>query len=94
MIDTGFNGFLALSPDLVTQLGLPHIGRSRVLLANGREELLDLYEVTVLWDGQWRTVEADAAGADALAGMSLLYGYSLCLQAVEGGQVKIVGLSF
>ena len=47
VIDTGFNGFLTLSPALVRQLGLPHLGQSRVLLANGQEELLDLYEVTL-----------------------------------------------
>ena len=52
VIDTGFNGFLTLSPALVRQLGLLHIGQSRALLANGKEELLDLYEVTLLWDGQ------------------------------------------
>jgi clan AA aspartic protease len=92
VIDTGFNGFLTLSPALVGQLGLPHIGQSRVLLANGQEELLDLYEVTLLWDGQWRTVETDAADMDALVGMSLLYRYSVYVEAVEGGQVVIAPL--
>jgi clan AA aspartic protease len=89
VIDTGFNGFLTLSPALVRQLGLPHIGQSRVLLANGREEILDLYEVTLLWDGQWRTVETDATDTDALVGMSLLYRYSIYVEAVTGGQVVI-----
>ena len=92
VIDTGFNGFLTLSPALVRQLGLPHIGQSRVLLANGKEELLDLYEVTLLWDGPWRTVETDAADTDALVGMSLLYRYSVSVEAVEGGQVVIAAL--
>jgi clan AA aspartic protease len=92
MIDTGFNGFLTLSPALIRQLGLPHIGQSRALLANGQEELLDLYEVTLLWDGQWRTVETDAADMDALVGMSLLYRYSVYVEAVEGGQVVIEAL--
>jgi predicted aspartyl protease len=27
VIDTGFNGFLTLSPGLVRRLGLPHIGQ-------------------------------------------------------------------
>ncbi len=89
VIDTGFNGFLTLSPALVRQLSLTHLGQSRALLANGQEELLDLYEVTLLWDGQWRTVEADAADTDALVGMSLLYRYSVYIEAVEGGQVVI-----
>jgi len=92
VIDTGFNGFLTLSPALVRQLGLLHIGQSRALLANGQEELLDLYEVTLLWDGQWRTVETDAADTDALAGMSLLYRYSVYVEAVEGGQIVIAAL--
>jgi clan AA aspartic protease len=92
VIDTGFNGFLTLSPALVGQLDLPHIGQSRVLLANGQEELLDLYEVTLLWDGQWRTVETDAADTDTLVGMSLLYRYSVYVEAVGGGQVAIATL--
>ena len=67
-------------------------GQSRALLANGQEELLDLYEVTLLWDGQWRTVETDTADTDALVGMSLLYRYSVYVEAVEGGQVVIAAL--
>jgi predicted aspartyl protease len=92
VIDTGFNSFLTLSPALVRQLGLPHIGQSRALLANGKEEILDLYEVILLWDGQWQTVETDAADTAALVGMSLLYRYSVYVEAVEGGQVVIAAL--
>ena len=92
VIDTGFNGFLTLSPALIRQLSLTHLGQSRALLANGQEELLDLYEVTLLWDGQWRTVETDAADTDALVGMLLLYRYSVHIEAVEGGQVVIAAL--
>lgn len=93
VVDTGFNGFLTLSPPLVRRLGLPHIGQSRALLANGKEELLDLYEVTVLWDGHWRSVEADASGTDALLGMSLLYRYSVYVESVEGGALLIEAIS-
>ena len=92
VIDTGFNGFLTLSPALVRQLSLTHLGQSRALLANGKEELLDLYEVTLLWDGQWLTVETDAADTDALVGMSLLYRYSVYVEVIEGGQVEIEAL--
>lgn len=92
VIDTGFNGFLTLSPVLVQRLALPHLGQSRVLLANGQEEILDLYEVTLLWDGEWQTVETDAADTDALVGMALLNGYSLSVQVVAGGPVVIEAL--
>jgi len=89
IIDTGFNGFLILPPSLITVLGLPRLGRGRAVLANGSEALFDIYETTVIWDGQPRTVEMDAAGTEALVGMSLLYGYDLRIRVVEGGCVTI-----
>ena len=74
IIDTGFNGFLTLPPALVTALGLIRRSCGRALLANGSEELFDIYGVTVLWDGQQRYVEADAVDTTPLVGMSLLDG--------------------
>jgi len=89
VIDTGFNGFLTVSSALARRLGLLRIGRSRVRLASGQEEVLDLYEIEVLWDGQWRAVETDAAETDALVGMSLAYGYSVYVEVIESGCVVI-----
>jgi clan AA aspartic protease len=89
IIDTGFNGFLTLPPALVTALGLIRRSRGRALLANGSEELFDIYGVIVLWDGQRRYVEADAVDTTPLVGMSLLDGYDLHIQVTEGGQVVI-----
>lgn len=89
IIDTGFNGFLTLSPALVTALGLTRLSRGRVILANGREELFDIYGVTVLWDGQPRYVEADAVDTTPLVGMALLNGYDLYVQVMDGGRVVI-----
>ena len=89
MIDTGFNGFLTLPPALVTTLGLIRRSRGRALLANGSEELFDIYGVTVLWDGKQRYVEADAVDTTPLVGMSLLDGYDLHIQVANGGQVVI-----
>ena len=89
MIDTGFNGFLMLPPAPVIALGLMRRSRGRALLANGSEELFDIYGVTVLWDGQQRYVEADAVETTPLVGMSLLDGYDLYIQVADGGQVVI-----
>ncbi len=90
MIDTGFNGFLTLPSEIIKLLDLPYIGQGRVLLANGKEDLLDLYESTLLWDGEWRTVEADSAETDVLIGMALLHRYQLQIDVVENGQVLIM----
>jgi len=88
-IDTGFNGFLTLSPVLVGQLELSRMGRGRALLASGKEELFNIYEVDVYWDDRWLTVEAIEANTDALLGMALLYGCDLSIEAVVGGRVAI-----
>ncbi|RJP24953.1 MAG: clan AA aspartic protease [Candidatus Omnitrophota bacterium] len=92
VIDTGFNGFLTISPVLIRQLDLPHIGQTRALLANGKIEILDLYEVTLQWDDHWLTVESDAADMDVLVGMSLLNRFGIHVQVFEGGHVVIEAL--
>ena len=89
LIDTGFNGFLTLPPALITALGLTRRSRGRAQLANGREALIDIYGVTVFWDGQPQYVEADAVDTMPLVGMALLDGYDLHIQVTVGGQVVI-----
>ena len=54
VIDTGCNGFLTLPPAMVTELGLVFLTRGRAVLANGSEEVFEVYGVTVFWDGQPR----------------------------------------
>jgi clan AA aspartic protease len=89
IIDTGFNGFLTLPLALIITLGLTRLSRGRAFLANGSEELFDIYGVTVLWDGQQRYIEADAVDTTPLVGMSLLGGYDLHIQVADGGHVLI-----
>lgn len=92
VIDTGFNGFLTLPPEQVAALALPRLGSGRAILANGSEAVFDIHEVTVRWDGQLITVEADACGACPLVGMALLEGYKLRIEVVDGGRVTILVL--
>ena len=92
VIDTGFDGALTLPPALITTLGLPWRRRGRALLADGTDTLFDIYEALVVWDGTPRRIAVDAADTDPLIGMSLLYGYELAIQTVEGGSVMIQAL--
>jgi len=62
------------------------------VLADGSLHLFDVYAATVIWDGQARTVEIDAADSEPLVGMSLIYGYDLRIQAVDGGTVTLEAL--
>jgi clan AA aspartic protease len=92
IIDTGFTGFLTLPPLLVTTLGLSWLCGQPGILADGRVEYFDVYMATVIWDGQPRTVEVEAADTDPLVGMGLLEHHALRIDILNGGSVTITAL--
>ena len=92
IIDTGFDGWLSLPPDFIAALGLNWKRRGRALLADGSESIFDIYEATVVWDGQFLTIPIDEADSDPLVGMSLMEGYELNIQVINGGMVKLMKL--
>ena len=89
VIDTGFTGFLTVTPALAVELGLPFEGTARAMLADGSETTFPYYGVAILWDGRTRYVEADAADTTPLVGMRLLDGHSLYVKVENGGRVVI-----
>ncbi len=89
IVDTGFNGWLSLPPDFIAALGLRWQRRGRAILADGSEIVFDIYKATVIWDGQLLTIAVDEADSEPLIGMSLMYGYELTVQAVDGGTVTL-----
>ena len=92
ILDTGFNGSLTLPPALIAALGLPWRTRSLVILANGTNDLCDIYAATVIWDGRARHILVEAADTDPLVGMALLYGHDVHMQVIAGGSVSIEAL--
>jgi len=89
VVDTGFNGSLTLPPATIAALGLVWRNRGSAILTNGAVEECDIYTGVVLWDGQPHNILVEAADTDALVGMSLMYGYELTVQAVDGGTVTL-----
>lgn len=89
VIDTGYDGFLTLPPEIIESLGCPALGVGEATLADGRTEEFRIYEATVLWDGLPRILEVDESPAMTLLGMGLLQGYELQMQVVPGGSVTI-----
>ena len=61
-------------------------------LADGRVESFDVDVATVIWDGQPRTVEVEAADTEPLVGMSLLEHHALRIDVLNGGMVTITAL--
>ena len=93
VIDTGFDGWLTLPPDLVGRLGLARLGRERGILADGSVTFFHLHEATLIWDGSPRTIAVAVAVGAPLVGMGLLEGFELTIQAVHGGRVRIEALA-
>jgi hypothetical protein len=54
--------------------------------------LICLLTTSVIWDGQIQIIDVAASEADPLVGMSLLYGFKLQIEAIEGGTVTIEAL--
>ncbi len=89
VVDTGFNGYLTLPATLIQELGHVWRRRGRAMLADGSDSVFDIYEAVVTWDGGSRRIAVDEVECDPLVGMSLLYGFELTVQAVDGGRVLI-----
>lgn len=92
IIDTGFTGFLTLPPACITALGLSWLCRQPGILADGSVDIFDVYVATVMWDGQPRTVEVEAAVTEPLVGMSPLDRHSLRIDVLRGGVVTVSAL--
>ena len=89
VVDTGYQGFIALPPTMVAELALPFSHTTWMILADDTEASFAAHRATVLWDGQSREIDAHVAGATPLIGMLLLDGYSLRVDVKVGGRVVI-----
>ena len=89
VVDTGFNGYLTLPTPLIEALGLRPLRRGLAILADGSGISFDIHKAVVEWDGYPRRIAVSAADTDPLVGMSLLHGYELTVQIVDGGSVFI-----
>jgi clan AA aspartic protease len=89
VIDTGYTGYLSLPSEIITELNLSWTGIDRGTLGDGSEVTFDVYAARVIWDGEYRDIPINEAQTDPLVGISLLYGYDLHIQTIEGGNVTI-----
>jgi clan AA aspartic protease len=92
-IDTGFTGFLTLPVSVLVDLKLRAYRREEGILGDGSTCIFDVYRGLVIWDGELRRIDINESDTEPLVGMSLLYGYRMQLDAIEGGTVTIQALS-
>jgi clan AA aspartic protease len=89
ILDTGFNGWLSLPPDLIARLNLPWKRRGRAILGDGSDCVFNIYEAVIIWDNTLLTLPIDEADAEPLIGMSLMASYELKMQVYNGGRVEL-----
>jgi len=89
IVDTGFNGWLSLPPDLIAELNLKWKRRGRAILGDGSECVFNVYEAVVVWDDTLLIIPVDEANTEPLIGMSLMEGYELKIQVFEGGRIEL-----
>lgn len=92
VIDTGYTGFLTLPSTVITKLDLTWYMQQEGILGDGSVCVFNVYEASVIWDSQVRTVEVNESEADPLIGMGLLEGFELKIQGLAGGSVTIIAL--
>lgn len=88
-VDSGFNGYVALAPDLIRALSLRPIGFTEGTLADGGKAQFDTYVATVDWHGTVRSVMVIESDGGNLLGMALLNSSRLVIDVREGGLVTI-----
>ena len=78
-VDTGFNGWLTLPQSVVTEIGLPIIGRVESFLAGQTEpQETDVASAQIKWLGEVRRVDVIVLD-DYLIGTALLEGTQLTI---------------
>jgi predicted aspartyl protease len=89
VMDTGFTGHLTLPPESIRSLSLVAQGFVEANLADGSTTTLDVYEANVLRHGEYIRAPVYETEGGSLAGMSLLSGSRLTVDAIPGGEVTI-----
>lgn len=91
LIDTGFNGFLAIDSNTAEALGATIHSYAEAELADGQLIIVPRYLVAVELGGRRIHALAISTAGQALVGMSLLRGLTLSVDVWTGGGVYISG---
>ncbi len=86
VVDTGFNGDIALPEYLVSHLGISPSGTHFVELAGGFRQRCFSFEIAVEWEGEERIVEVLTLDGNPLIGNNLWVGRLLQAENNDGAK--------
>ena len=89
VVDTGFDGHLALPPEIVGRMRVELDEPIDVYLATGSREEVNTWLGNVLWHGQTRAILILEASGPPLLGMQLMEDSQLTMQPRINGHVLI-----
>ena len=89
ILDTGFEGYITLPPEVVNRLGLAALAPSTYELADGQSVQFNTYLATVSWYDRPRMVLALESNGVPLLGAAMLWDSRVILDMEEGGGVII-----
>jgi clan AA aspartic protease len=89
VLDTGFEGSLALPRAFIESLNLRQTGHARYVTASGETHRTGTYRAAVTFGGRNAIVDEVIEAADPLAGAALLRDFSVCLNYSESGRVTL-----
>ena len=89
VLDTGFEGELALPHSTLAVLEATLLERRLALMPDGREEEVYAYEVELDWEDEARLVEVLELPGRPLLGMMLLNTSHTHVEGNEGGEIVI-----
>ena len=89
VLDTGFNGGLALPRRILQRLDVREWDATTHQVAGGEIITTQTFTLEMMWLGRVRTVEVIALEGNALLGTGLLLGTQITIDAVAGGEVII-----
>lgn len=89
IIDSAFDGELALPPHLARRLPVEVAGHQTLALADGTTIYSPYYRILLDWDGEERLVEVLLLDGNPLLGVNLWDGTLMHIEWTEGGEVGV-----
>ncbi len=93
VVDTGFEGYLSLSPEQIRAMGLRFSQRIDMVVATGRTFEVNSYFAIAIWRGERRPIRVLEAENTPLIGTALLWGSLLTAEVIDNGAITIGSLT-
>ena len=89
ILDTGFDGDVALPPALTSKLAIVSSDSRLVRFADGSVRNRPYFEIELEWRGETTLAEVITIEGNSLLGTGLMAAGSIHIEMVEGGEVSV-----